>query len=598
MKRILIGHRGVGKSSLAQRLSIYQNLYGEPVPVYDLDREIEKMSGTSITEIFALMGEKAFRDMEAKTLTLLLRQKNYIVALGAGFPLDSFFTPRPFDKDLEIIWVRRPSDELGRIFLDRPRLNPELSAMQEFHQRSEERNQVYKDWAHWIYDLPEGQSFPSEVERAIFSNSINGLTGGMTILPEHASHFESFKSRQWRWDLDFFELRDDLLTDEELQKFFVLLEKNQILISFRRKSDSTMFREALAEGYRADWPLEMAQPAPAGIQIISVHDRGENETLFSVMDRLEKATSGTQMLKLAVEINDYVELEAGLHWQGMDPARRSFLPRSKNGKWSWVRAWLKDRQYINFIREGSGSSSDQPTLTEWMAAPTKSTAFAAVLGSPVIHSFSPVEHRECFRKWNLPFFAIDIQENEWPTALPLLTKLGLSAAAVTSPLKKLAFVTCAQKSALSESFGALNTIWRNAEGWSGDNTDYVGFRTLLESLGGSPADLDPIVIWGGGGTLPVLKACLPTAHAYSVTKGQPRSGESPTFPKTLIWAGSPTGSLPPTEWRPRLVIDLNYRDDSLAKEYGQRVGARYISGLPMFKSQASAQQAIWQKEFK
>ncbi len=607
MKRILIGHRGVGKSSLLQRLTIYENLYGETVPVYDLDREIEKMSGASVSEIFSVMGEAAFRKMEAKTLDLLLRQKNLVVALGAGFPLDSFFADRPPDKEQEIIWVRRPSDQSGRIFLNRPRLNPEISALSEFQLRYEERNSVYARKANWIYDLPEGQSFPSEIERDLFSNKMSGLNGGITLLPSHGRNYESFKSREWRWDFDFFELRDDLLSDEELKKFFALLDKNQILISFRKEKPSSLFLNALKEGFRADWSLELGSKIPEGISILSVHERAPEETLPNVINRLEAQAHSSQILKLAVEIFSFSELEIGLHWQALDPARRNFLPRSKTGRWSWVRLWLKDRQFLNFIRQGDGSALDQPTLTEWLSTPNKPNFFAAVLGSPVSHSYSPAEHCEFFRPHDFPFFSINISEAEWSFALPLLEKLGLRAAAVTAPLKKLAFQLCKNKSQLAEELGAVNTLWlkRSALGqeerkfdqkWSGENTDFIGFKSLLETMELSDEQKNSTVIWGGGGTLPVLKRFLPTAQTYSIRSGEPRTGQRAIFPQVLIWAGPPSANLPPNEWRPELIIDLNYREDSLAKEYGQRLGARYISGLPMFKAQAQAQQEIWQSE--
>jgi shikimate 5-dehydrogenase len=84
-----------------------------------------------------------------------------------------------------------------------------------------------------------------------------------------------------------------------------------------------------------------------------------------------------------------------------------------------------------------------------------------------------------------------------------------------------------------------------------------------------------------------------------VRTGQLREGEAlpkgkKFLPKTLIWAAPPTAALPPGDWKPEQIIDLNYREDSLAKEYGQKTGAIYISGLPMFKAQARAQQEFWE----
>ena len=48
MKRVLIGHRGVGKSDLLQR----HKLYYPEILAFDLDSEIEKFTGKKIADIF------------------------------------------------------------------------------------------------------------------------------------------------------------------------------------------------------------------------------------------------------------------------------------------------------------------------------------------------------------------------------------------------------------------------------------------------------------------------------------------------------------------------------------------------------------------
>ena len=58
---------GCGKSSVGKELS---TLLG--IPVIDLDRYIEEKAGTSIPDIFAQSGEKAFRDLETSALAELL----------------------------------------------------------------------------------------------------------------------------------------------------------------------------------------------------------------------------------------------------------------------------------------------------------------------------------------------------------------------------------------------------------------------------------------------------------------------------------------------------------------------------------------------
>ena len=144
MQTFLIGHRGTGKTSLLQRLQIYGQ--GQ-LPVFDLDREIEKTTGKKIAEIFEDRGEEFFRELEKKVLTKLIEtQPKMVCALGAGFPLGSYVFPAM----CEIVWVRRASDSWGRVFTDRPRLNTELSARDEYLERFQQREVLFSRNFDWI----------------------------------------------------------------------------------------------------------------------------------------------------------------------------------------------------------------------------------------------------------------------------------------------------------------------------------------------------------------------------------------------------------------------------------------------------------------
>ncbi len=54
------------------------------LPFYDLDAEIEALSGRSIADIFAVAGEPAFRELEARALRQVLNQRPGVVATGGG----------------------------------------------------------------------------------------------------------------------------------------------------------------------------------------------------------------------------------------------------------------------------------------------------------------------------------------------------------------------------------------------------------------------------------------------------------------------------------------------------------------------------------
>jgi shikimate dehydrogenase len=79
----LIGFMGVGKSTIghlvAKRLKI---------PLIDIDREIEKLHGMPIEEIFEKKGEEAFRRMEAKEIERVAGLSGRVISCGGGAVLN------------------------------------------------------------------------------------------------------------------------------------------------------------------------------------------------------------------------------------------------------------------------------------------------------------------------------------------------------------------------------------------------------------------------------------------------------------------------------------------------------------------------------
>ncbi len=76
---VLTGFMGAGKSTvgplLAERLAW---------TFFDLDTEIERLTGTSIAETFRIHGEAHFRAREARTLQSLITRPHTVLALGGG----------------------------------------------------------------------------------------------------------------------------------------------------------------------------------------------------------------------------------------------------------------------------------------------------------------------------------------------------------------------------------------------------------------------------------------------------------------------------------------------------------------------------------
>lgn len=107
----LIGLRGGGKSTLGRMLAERRH-----VPFIELDREIERRSGASLTEIFDMFGQETFRRAEREALDdILLRHEQFVVAAGGSIVtepgtlellLASCFT----------VWVRAaPEEHMRRV---------------------------------------------------------------------------------------------------------------------------------------------------------------------------------------------------------------------------------------------------------------------------------------------------------------------------------------------------------------------------------------------------------------------------------------------------------------------------------------------------
>lgn len=79
---VLVGYRGSGKSTVAQRLALA--LRWEWV---DADVEIERRAGQTIKQMFQAHGEAYFRDQESAALRAFVGRENTVFATGGGVVL-------------------------------------------------------------------------------------------------------------------------------------------------------------------------------------------------------------------------------------------------------------------------------------------------------------------------------------------------------------------------------------------------------------------------------------------------------------------------------------------------------------------------------
>jgi shikimate dehydrogenase len=132
---------------------------------------------------------------------------------------------------------------------------------------------------------------------------------------------------------------------------------------------------------------------------------------------------------------------------------------------------------------------------------------AAVLGSPIAHSLSPLLHRAAYRALGLGDWRYAAHEVTEETFLPFVAGLdetwrGLS---LTMPLKEVAFEVAAEVSPTARATGAVNTLVRRETGeWDAHNTDVHGVVAALATVPHSGS----ATVLGSGATARSVVAAL------------------------------------------------------------------------------------------
>lgn len=578
MKKVIIGHRGVGKTSFLKRHESYLKQAGQIVPHFDLDQQIELDQKDTILNIYKNKGEKYFREVEAQIFSKLISENtNYVISLGAGFNMARI------SSEHEVLLLSRLTDRAGRLFLNRPRLNADETPLDEYHIRYLERHEKFLDKATALYSIPEGIECENEIERKIVTGQFYIEDAFYTLTEKEIPLIESLLAK-----FKTIELRNDLLATDKINFLVKTYVQPNWLISVRKDDEIFQFENA-----RYDYDIELkGRPRffeEKSTNILSCH----TDDIDAALAKVQNITN--HHIKLSPSIEQFSDLIKGFNWQQEDPQNRSFLPRSKNGKWMWFRQLAKYFQEINFIRNFS-FLKDQPSKYQWLLLPeNRPKSFGAVLGQPVVFSRSPEFHREFFSQFKSFFTAIELSEVEFLANIEWLAALGLNCAAVTSPLKRVAYQFASESSEVAKQFESVNTLFLGQNQIQGTNTDVHGFIDLIQNL---PIDEQSnVAVWGGGGTLNMMKSVLPNATYYSSQTGLPREGQAlpVVTPDILIWAAprNPQTLMTPIEWAPKIVGDLNYFDNSMGLEYAQLIKSNYVSGLNLFKVQGLHQQKFW-----
>lgn len=243
---------------------------------------------------------------------------------------------------------------------------------------------------------------------------------------------------------------------------------------------------------------------------------------------------------------------------------------------------------------------------------------AAVLGSPVGHSLSPVLHRAAYEALGLEGWDYGRHEVDEGGLAPFVAGLDDSWAglSLTMPLKVAAFGVADEVSDLAREAGAINTLVRRGSGWDAENTDVHGIVAALRDAGvESPASA---TIIGSGATarsallalrrlgagavrvaarnaaaVEELAALVPVEH---VALADWATGDNQVVVSTVPGPGAAvaTEALGAARLDDVVLLDVVYADwpTPLARA-ATAAGASVVSGLEMLVHQAARQHELF-----
>jgi len=163
MRLIIIGPMASGKSTVGRRLSNRLNLQ-----FIDVDKEIEKSAGVSISWIFDVEGEERFREREVKELAKSIDNNNCVISTGGGVILSK--ENRDILKKGTVIYLETSiQTQLERTINDkkRPLLQNSNNREQTLRELKKIRDPLFEECAN--ITIKEGKNSHNEVVEEIIN---------------------------------------------------------------------------------------------------------------------------------------------------------------------------------------------------------------------------------------------------------------------------------------------------------------------------------------------------------------------------------------------------------------------------------------------
>jgi shikimate dehydrogenase len=247
------------------------------------------------------------------------------------------------------------------------------------------------------------------------------------------------------------------------------------------------------------------------------------------------------------------------------------------------------------------------------------TRLAAVIGSPVRHSLSPVMHNAAFAAGGLDwsFTRFEIIAGGVPAALAAMAPLDIGGYAVTMPHKQAAARAVDELDPAAAALDSINTVVLRDDGSTlGASTDGAGFVSWLAACGVAVSGMSVVVLGAGAAARSIVDALARagaadvaivnrTAAAATHAAGLAQVARVGSLADletaaivvnaTSVGMGAEACPIDPALLHPgHVVADIVYHplETSLLRAAAE-VGATAIDGLGMLVHQAVLQQELW-----
>ncbi len=137
------------------------------------------------------------------------------------------------------------------------------------------------------------------------------------------------------------------------------------------------------------------------------------------------------------------------------------------------------------------------------------TQLLGVMGYPVEHSLSPQMQNAAIANLgeNYIYVPLPVAPKDLATALDGLAAINVQGFSVTIPHKQAIIPLLSEVSIIAQSVGAVNTVWRQEDGWGGTNTDVVGFLAPLQAYEIDWGSKVAVILGNGGAARAVVAGC-------------------------------------------------------------------------------------------